>query len=182
MRTDIKFTYEEYRALPETGPRYQLVDGELIMSPAPTPWHQRILLRLLRALAEHVERYGAGEVLCAPVDVILSDEDVYQPDIIFVSSARKAIIANDGIRGVPDLCVEVLSPSTRDLDLKTKRRAYARYELPELWIVDPDANTLLLFRLQEDPDNAVAVLTARDTLTTPMLPGFAMKLDKVFAR
>jgi len=182
MRTDIRFTYEEYRALPETGPHYQLVDGDLIMSPSPTFWHQEMLMRLATELRVVAERTGAGKVLCAPLDVILSDEDVFQPDIVFVSRARKAVIANDGIRGIPDLCVEVLSSSTRDLDLKTKRRQYARYGLPELWIVDPDAKALQVFRLQEDPNNPAAALTAKDTLTTPLLPGFSMTLDKLFAK
>ncbi|MCY3020704.1 MAG: Uma2 family endonuclease [Planctomycetota bacterium] len=182
MRTDIKFTYEEYRALPETGPRYQLVDGDLLMSPSPTSRHQAVLVRLLNALVNHAERSEAGRVFCAPLDVILSEEDVFQPDLLFISREHGSRIASEGIRGVPDLCVEVLSPSTRDLDLKTKRRQYARFGLPELWIVDPDANSLHVFRLQEDADNAAAVLTAKDTLTTPLLPGFTLKLDKLFEK
>lgn len=182
MRTDIRFTYEEYRALPETGPRYQLVDGDLLMSPAPTFWHQELIARLFWEVRGFVEQHRLGKALCAPLDVILSDEDVFQPDIVFVSVKRKSAIVPEGIRGTPDLCVEVLSPSSRDLDLKTKRRLYARYGLPELWIVDPDANTLQVFRLQEDPNNAAAVLTSKDTLTTSLLPEFSMKLDKLFAK
>jgi Uma2 family endonuclease len=182
MRTDIRFTYEEYRVLPETGPRYQLVDGDLLMSPAPTFWHQELLMRLATALRVFAEGKRAGKVVCAPLDVILSDEDVFQPDIVFVSAGHRKLIVPEGIRGTPDLCVEVLSPTNRGVDLGTKRLQYAKYGLAELWIADPDANTLQVFRLQEDPNNAVAVLTARDTITTPLLPGFAMKLDKLFAK
>jgi Uma2 family endonuclease len=182
MRTDIKLTYDAYRALPETGPKYQLVDGELLMSPAPTYWHQEVSARLFWEMRRYVEQEELGKVLYSPLDVILSDEDVFQPDIVFVSTARRGIIVTEGIRGVPDLCVEVLSPSTRDLDLKTKRLIYARHGVPELWIVDPDANTFRVFRLREDPHRAAALLRAKDTLTTRLLPGFTMKLDKLFAK
>jgi len=181
MRTDIRFDYEAYRALPETGPRYQLVDGDLVMSPAPTFWHQEVLVRLLCELRVFVERENLGKVLCSPLDVIFSDEDVFQPDIVFISAARKRIIATEGIRGVPDLCVEILSPSNRSFDVKTKRLIYARCGLPELWLVDPDAHSLRVFRLRDDPHRAAAVYRAKDTLTTRLLPGFALKLDKLFA-
>lgn len=181
MRTDIRFDYEAYRALPETGPRYQLVDGDLIMSPAPSFWHQEVAARLFLEMRTFVEQGRLGKVLFSPLDVILSDEDVLQPDIVFISTARKKIIVKEGLRGVPDLCVEVLSPSNRNLDVKTKRLIYARYRLPELWLVDPDRHWLRVFRLRDDPHRAVAVYRAKDTLTTRLLPGFALKLDKVFA-
>lgn len=182
MRTDIRFTYEEYRALPETGPRYQLVDGDLSMSPAPTTRHQAVLARLGVAMFNFVDERKLGTVMFAPWDVILSEEDVFQPDIVYVSEDRKRAIAPDGLRGTPDLCVEVLSPTNRGLDLGTKRLQYAKYGLPELWIVDPDADALHVFRLQEDPNNAAVVLTAKDTLTSPTLPGFTLQLRKVFAK
>jgi len=182
MRTDIKFTYEEYRALPETGPHYQLVDGDLLRSPSPTLRHQLVGMRLANGLFNHVEEEKAGTVLCAPLDLILSDTDVFQPDIVFISNARKKIMVPEGLRGVPDLCVEVLSPSTKNLDFKTKRLLYAHYGLPELWIVDPFANTVRVFRLQEDPHRAAAIYRAADVLTTTLLPRFSLSLSKVFAK
>jgi len=182
MRTDIKFTYEAYSALPETGPRYQLVDGDLLMSPAPLSRHQIVLMRLGTALVIHVEQENAGICIYSPLDLILTDIDVFQPDLVFISNARKKIIVPEGLRGVPDLCVEVLSPSNKRLDLVTKRLLYARYGLPELWIVDPKANTVRVFRLQEDPHRAVAVYRAQDGLSTTLLPRFSLKLDKVFAK
>ena len=181
MRTQIRFDYEAYRALPETGPRYQLVDGDLIMSPAPTFWHQELAARLFMELRLFVEQGSLGKVLFSPLDVILSDEDVFQPDLVFISAARKRIIVPEGVRGVPDLCVEILSPSNRSLDVKTKRLMYARCGLPELWLVDPDAHSVRVFLLRDDPHRAAAVHRAKDTLTSRLLPGFALKLDKVFA-
>ncbi|MGD0094478.1 MAG: Uma2 family endonuclease [Planctomycetota bacterium] len=181
MRTDIKLTYEEYRLLPETGPRYQLVDGELLQMTAPIIWHQRMAARLFSALFLFVKERALGEVLFAPVDVILSDINVFQPDIVYVSNARKKIMVRENIRGAPDLCVEVLSPSTKKLDLKTKRLIYARYGVPELWFGDADAQTIRVFRLQEDPHRAAAIFRRKDTLTTPLLPGFTLELAEVFA-
>ena len=182
MNTAVKFTYEEYRTLPENGRQYQVIDGDLIMSPAPKTWHQKVLLRILFALMDFLRSRRCGEVFCAPLDLILSEENVVQPDIVYISNERRGIIFRDGLRGTPDLCVEILSPSNRDLDLNAKRLLYAKYGLPELWIVDPDANTLMLYRLQEDCQAPLKVLGANDTLTSPSLPGFSLALSAVFAR
>ena len=182
MRTDIRFSYDEYRALPETGPHYQLVDGDLIMSPAPTFRHQDILMRLIRFLDAHIEKNKLGKLLCAPLDVIFSDEDVYQPDLVFISNSRKSIIVPEGLRGTPELCVEILSPSNKELDQKTKRLQYARFGLPELWLVDPFANTLQIFRLQEDPHHAAQTLSETETLNSKTFPGLELKLDQIFAK
>jgi Uma2 family endonuclease len=180
MRTDIKFTYQEYRTLPETGPRYQLIEGDLLMSPAPNFFHQKLVVRLLRLLAAFVEGREAGEVCVAPLDVILTEEDVVQPDIVYVSNARKGIIAPEGLRGAPDLCVEVLSPASRDLDRQAKRVLYARHGVTELWLVDPDARTIELFRLQEQPHAPMRIFREDETLTTALLPGLEVKLADVF--
>jgi Uma2 family endonuclease len=177
-----KFTYEDYAAMPNTGKRYQLVEGELIVSPSPTVRHQIVMMRIANALYNHVEAKRAGLLLAGPVDAILSDEDVYVPDIVFVSKARKKIIAPEGFRGAPDLCVEVLSPSNRRLDVKTKRANYAKFGVPELWIVDPDEDNIRLFRLQENPTTPQRVFEENDTLKTTLLPEFELKLGPVFER
>jgi Uma2 family endonuclease len=181
MNAAVKFTYKEYCTLPENGRHYQVIDGELIMSPSPTFRHQLIIADLSRHLANFVLRERRGLVLFAPLDVIFSDEDVVQPDIVYIANDRRSIIAREGLRGAPSLCVEVLSPSNRDLDLNAKRLLYAKFGLPELWIVDPDANTLHLFRLQEDYHAPLKVFGANDTLATPSLPGFSLPLSEIFA-
>lgn len=181
VRPDIRFSYAEYLALPETGPRYQLLDGELIMSPAPSFRHQLVVARILAALLTFVEARRLGRVVGSPIDVILTDQDVLQPDIAYVSAARTPLIAREGIRGGPDLTVEALSPATAKLDRGPKRLLYARHGVTEYWIVDPDADRIDLYRLQENADAPERSLGAADTLTTPLLPGFSLDLAGVFA-
>src|SRR4051794_31302991 len=109
-RADVKYTADDYRTLPGTGPRHQLVDGELIrMTPAPSYRHQALQAELLMRLRAFVRAQGLGDVVGAPIDVYLSEHDVLQPDVLFVSTARKTIIATDGVHGAPELVVEVLS-------------------------------------------------------------------------
>ncbi|MCY3021202.1 MAG: Uma2 family endonuclease [Planctomycetota bacterium] len=182
MNTAVKFTYEEYRTLPENGRHYQVVDGDLIMSPAPTTRHQHVLASIFVALWSFAKGRRRGMVLCSPLDVILSEDNIVQPDIVYISSKRRGIVFREGIRGAPDLCVEILSPSNRDLDLNAKRLLYARFGLPELWIVDPDANALHLFRLHVNHRVPLKVFGANDTLTSRLLPGFSLPLGDVFAK
>lgn len=181
MRTDIRFTYAEYRTLPETGPRYQLIDGDLLMSPAPNVRHQTLVMRLGTALHSCVEAHRFGRVWGGPVDVILSDEDVLQPDLVFVSTARAAIVAEEGLRGAPDLCIEVLSPTTRELDLGAKRVLYARHGVTEYWVVDPETSRVAIYNLQQDAARAARQLSGHDVVTTALLPGFALALPTLFA-
>ncbi|HYG74701.1 MAG TPA: Uma2 family endonuclease [Planctomycetota bacterium] len=181
MRTDIKFTYREYRALPETGPRYQLIEGELVLSPSPNFKHQSILMYLGGELYRFAKDRKLGTVCAAPLDVILSDEDVCQPDIFFIAAARKHIISSEGVRGAPDLCIEILSPSNRDLDLETKRVIYARYGVTEYWIVDPDADTILVYHLQDNPREPFKTLRGGDALSSLLLPDFTLAVSAVFA-
>ncbi len=179
-RPPVKFTYAEYRSLPE-GSRHQLVEGDLIVSPSPSRRHQEIVRRILVALCNFVDPRSLGKVYPSPMDVILSDEDVLQPDIVYVSRARASILAPEGLRGGPDLCVEVLSDRTEALDRGAKRVLYARHEVTEYWIVDPEANTVEIYRLQENAKAPVRALGASQTLATDFLPGLAIPLAEVFA-
>ena len=161
MRTDIKFTYQDLLTLPDTGPQYQLMDGELYkMSPSPTTRHQRIVMRISNALYIFVEPKRLGTIYMAPMDVILSDENVFQPDLLFVSKAREHLVRERGIFGPPDLCVEVLSPSNFDKPMDLKRRLYAKFGVAEFWLVDPATNRVEQFHLQEDVERPAATWTA----------------------
>lgn len=180
-RPPVRFTYAEYRTLPE-GSRHQLIEGDLIVSPAPTRRHQNIVMRIAAALYNFIEARGLGEVLASPPDVIFSDEDVSQPDIVYVSKARTSILVAEGIRGGPDLCIEVLSERTQALDRGAKRVLYARHGVTEYWIVDPEADTLEVYRLQENAKDTVRAFGMADTLMTGLLPGFSLPLAGVFAR
>jgi Uma2 family endonuclease len=181
VRPDIKFSVEEYRALPETGPRYQLIEGELLMSPAPTYRHQQIVARIMAALLTFVEARRLGSVVASPIDVFLTRHDVLQPDVAFVSIARRAIISREGFQGGPDLVVEALSPSTATLDLGPKRVLYARHGVSEYWIVDPEAGWIDRYRLQENAEKPERRFGEGDSLTTSLLPGFSLDLASVFA-
>ena len=177
----LQYTYEDYLALPQTGPRHQLIEGDLLLSPSPTSPHQRIVRRLLGILSGFVESGSLGEVFCAPLDVVLSDVDVVQPDLLFVASAHRKRILRRGIQGSPDLVVEVLSED-RDMDVHVKRKLYARYGVPEYWVVDPDEETVLLYRLRERPARPTRTYASGDLLESPTFPGLKVPLREVFAR
>lgn len=142
-------TYADYAAIPEDGRRYELQDGELSVTPAPGTTHQGILRDLLGVLNEHVKRVGFGVVFPAPVDCILSDTTVLQPDVVFVATARRALVTERGIEGAPTLVVEILSPSTARTDRTVKASLYARHGVPWYWIVDPTTRTIEALALRE---------------------------------
>lgn len=135
-------TYADYVALPDDGKRYEILDGELVVTPAPSRKHQRVVLRLAALLDTHVTAHNLGEVDIAPFDVILSDPNVVQPDIIFVATDRLPSFSDRGFDGAPTLAVEVLSPSTARVDRHRKLEIYARHRVPWYWIADPEARTI----------------------------------------
>ncbi|NOZ55325.1 MAG: Uma2 family endonuclease [Calditrichaeota bacterium] len=136
-----RLTLEDYRQLPDDGKRYEILEGELAVTPAPGTKHQRIVGNLFRLLTQFLSKGPAGEVFVAPLDVVLAPHTVVQPDLLFVSEARANIIREDGIYGAPDLVVEVLSPSTAERDRGVKRRLYLHYGVREVWLMDPEART-----------------------------------------
>ena len=141
QKPQIKFTVREYMTTPEDK-RYQLLDGEMILAPSPTTKHQRILGNLFRLLDAVFAATSRGRVKLSPLDVVLSDYDVAQPDVLFVSNERADIVTEANIQGAPDLVVEILSPSTAGYDRGYKQVLYGRHGVREYWIVDPDAETV----------------------------------------
>jgi len=135
-------TYADYAAIPDDGRRYELRDGELSLTPAPGTRHQAVLRDLLGILNAHVKRERLGVVLPAPVDCILSDTTVLQPDLVFVDAAHRARVTARGIESAPTLVVEILSPSTAGADRTVKAGLYARHGVPWYWLVDPGARTI----------------------------------------
>jgi Uma2 family endonuclease len=138
-------TYENYVRLPDDGRRYEILDGELEVSPAPSPKHQGVSRNLLVALHGHVQRRGLGTVYCAPIDVILARDSVVQPDLVFVAAGRVSIVTERAIEGPPDLAVEILSSWSDQRDRVTKVELYARYGVRHYWIVDPDTRMLEMY-------------------------------------
>lgn len=142
MATPAPLTYKDYEALPDDGRRYELHEGKLFVTPAPVPRHQRVSHRLLRALDRHLEANGLGEILHAPIDLILSDTSVVQPDLLYLDPPRMTSITARGIEGPPALVIEILSPSSAPVDRGVKLQLYARHGVPCYWIVDPDARLI----------------------------------------
>lgn len=142
-------TYKDYEALPNDGRRYEIHEGELSVTPAPTPDHQRTSRSLFRLLDPHVRAHGLGELFYAPIDVILSDITIVQPDLVYVEARRLASITSRGIEGPPTLIVQVLSPSTARIDRTTNLQLFARHGVPYYWIVDPEARVIEAYVLRE---------------------------------
>ena len=178
-RARVRFNYKDYCLLPEDK-RYELIDGELYMPPAPGSAHQRRLLRLARIVADFVEQNALGEVFIAPFDVILSDEDVLQPDLLFVSKERQGIISERGCEGPPDLVLEVLSPSTQERDRELKRKVYANYGVRELWLVDPTLNAIEVFGLESEGLVSIQVYGAGSQVHSQIIPGLSLPVERVF--
>ncbi len=176
-----RLTYEDFCALPDDGKRYEILDGDLYMSPSPRTLHQRATGLLYRILSEHVETHGLGEVFIAPFDVVLSKNDIVEPDVIFVSTARRPIITDDNIRGVPDLLVEVVSPTRPAMDTRDKRHVYERCRVPFYWIVDPDERRVTELRLTGDHYETASEPRGSDSFTPQLFPDLTIELERLWA-
>lgn len=179
QRARIKFTYEDYRHTPEDK-RYELIDGELILAASLRRVHQRTEIRLGNRIYTFVEAYDLGEVYTAPFDVVLSDTDVVQPDLLFVSKERLHIIDDDNVRGAPDLVIEILSPSTAGRDRTVKRTLYAKHGVKEYWLVDTDARNITVMSLGEQGYKIMGIYGEGHTLTSPTLDSFTLNLNEIF--
>jgi Uma2 family endonuclease len=177
-----RLTVEDYRCLPEIGPRYQLIEGDLYMAPAPNRYHQDISRNLELILGNYLKSNPIGKLYDAPFDVVLDPHDVFQPDILFVSNQRSSILTEAGAEGAPDFIAEILSPKTARLDLDAKRKTYLRHGVRELWIIDPDQRTILIYRPEIDAQNPVATHREGDVIECPMFPGLRIDTVEVFAR
>jgi Uma2 family endonuclease len=174
-------TYAEYLALPEGS--YNLIDGELIVSPTPTRWHQRVQGRLYFALETYVRSHKTGHVYGAPLDVVLRRETppvVVQPDVMFISNANAGIL-DRWVMGAPDLVVEVVSPGNARLDMVRKLNVYAQFGVQEYWLVLPELEQVQLLRQTGDGFGPPDLLENDDVLTSALLPGFTLPLPELFA-
>ena len=174
-----KFTYQDYRNAPEDK-RYELLDGDLVVVPAPKEVHQRVLMNLSLLIFQSVKLSGAGHVYAAPFDVVLSDTDVVQPDLLFISNERAHIITEENVQGAPDLVVEILSPSTAERDQTFKRSLYAKHGVKEYWLVNTDDKTVTALHLDAQQYAVVGVCGEGQTLDSPTLKGFTMNPDEIF--
>ena len=179
QRSGTLVTYEDYRDMPEDE-RYEIIDGELIPKDTPPRLHQGASRNISTPMHIYVKANRLGEIYYAPTDVILSEINVVQPDILFVSNARSHILVDEGVRGAPDMVVEILSPSTAQLDKVRKRELYARFRVPEYWQVDIDEFNVLVLALGSNDYDEVAVYGLGDTVVSSVLPGFTLAVDDIF--
>jgi Uma2 family endonuclease len=175
-----RWTYEEYYKL-DDDQRYEIIDGNLIMVPAPDMWHQDGLGKLYVLFHQYVAGHKAGRVFFAPVDVVLDSENVVQPDIIFVSTANSAIIQRRAIFGAPDLLVEMLSPSSIRRDLQDKKALYARNGVKEYWIGDPDKKTMEILTLRSGRYQRYSAAKEKGKLASKVLPGMDLELADILS-
>ena len=174
-----KLGYQDCARLPSgDGKRYEILDGELYVTPAPTPLHQRLSKRLQRRLEDHFEARGLGEVFNAPIDLILAEHDIVEPDLLIV--ADPAQISDRGIERAPLLVAEILSPSTRAQDRGVKMRRYADLGVPHYWIVDPDAQTIECRRLDGGTYRIVADAAVPEVLRHPDWPELDIDLGALW--
>ena len=174
-----RLTYEDYLKTPDDE-RYELLDGALIVPPAPNTAHQSVQAELGWRMARFIREGGLGHLFFAPTDVVLSRTDVVQPDLLFISSERVDIITPANIQGAPDLIVEIRSDSTAERDESFKRQLYADCGVEEYWLVDPEAATISVLLLRENAYAEAATYTVGQTLTSPMLDGLSINLDDLF--
>ena len=176
----IKLTYEDYVLFPNDGKRHEIIEGEHLMEPSPMTRHQVVSRNLEWLIEAHIRQTGVGHVFDAPFDVVLSDMNIVQPDLVYVSKEHSEIITEKHIRGTPDLVVEILSKSTTATDRILKRDLYAQFGVREYWIVDPDAETVEVYVWSPDRYRKKKVLRREDRLTTEVIPGLVIALEEVF--
>ena len=179
VRPATPWTYDDYLDFPDDGKRYEIVDGEVFVTPAPNIRPQDIVGWLFVRLYEHVQRHGGGRVFVAPVDAVLSPTDVVQPDIVFVADADSDRITPANLQGPPTLAVEVLSDPRHDR--VRKRRLYAQFGVAEYWIVDPDGERVEVHRLEGQQYPTPTLLEAGTQLTTALLPGLSVEVAALLA-
>ena len=175
----VKFTYEDFRNTPEDK-RYELLDGDLVTIATPGELHQSVSAQLGWRLVQFASENNSGQVYHAPFDVVLSDTDVVQPDLLYVSNERTHIITPENIQGAPDLVVEILSPSTATRDRTFKRTLYARHGVKEYWMVDTSAKDITVLLLGDRGFEVMDVYGESEALTSPTLRGFRFNLDDIF--
>ncbi|MBN8618967.1 MAG: Uma2 family endonuclease [Anaerolineae bacterium] len=176
-QTRTRMTSAEFLTLPESNEPRELIEGEVILSPAPIPQHQRCSRRLLITLDSLIPH---GEVFDAPIDLLLDGENVLQPDLVWVAEGGRCIITDKLLRGAPELVVEILSPGSTRLDRDTKFTVYERHGVREYWIVDPIEAYLEVYVQQDGRFVRQGTYGAEDTVVSSALGGAAVDLKRVF--
>ena len=183
-RSAVKLTYDDFVLFPDDGKRHELIDGEHYVTPSPNVRHQRISGNLYLAIGIYLKAHPIGQVFYAPLDVVFSDVDIVEPDLLYVSRERAAeVLVPQHVRGVPELVIEIASKGTRKRDETVKRGLYERAGVSEYWVVDPKIDVVRVYRNTGNVFERPLELRrdAGDTLTTALMPGLEVALDSIFA-
>ena len=180
IRRPVPLTYDDYLVMPDDGKRYELIEGELFLCPTPSTRHQTVSRHLQFALMEALEKPGLAQIFDAPTDLVLNRTNVVQPDLIIIGAAKFHLITRRAIEGVPDVAVEILSPSSEDRDRFIKRKLFERLQIPEYWVVDPEASSLTVYRFHEGSYGVRATHGQDGVLDCPEFPTLELPLADVF--
>lgn len=173
-------TYEDFKNLPDDGMRHEILDGDHYMSPSPQTAHQRVLADFYYILRQEVEERRIGEVFLSPYDVVLSDTSIVVPDLVYVSNARSDIIKKENIRGVPDLLIEIVSPSNPTRDTQRKRSIYEKQGVPYYWVIDPVNRTVTELVLTGPAYKLRSDLAGEAVFKPEIFPGLVIDLSAVW--
>lgn len=177
-----KLTYKDLCEMPSDGKRYELIDGEVFMTPSPNWKHQRAASNLHFGIRRFLERQDLGEVYFAPFDVVFDERNVCQPDLFFIRRERRSILTKANVSGAPDLVIEILSPGTARFDRDSKLQVFARAGVPELWYVDPETEMVDILNLGAGGHYALTQRpTGDDQLVSAALPGLRLSPREIFA-
>jgi Uma2 family endonuclease len=178
--TTVKFTYQDLLTAPEDTNRYEIFEGELIVTPSPTTKHQNAVFNLTLLLGQHVKENKFGKMFSAPMDVYFDEGTVVEPDLLYISKDRIEIIEERRINGAPDLLVEILSPGTADRDRGFKFHRYAKEGVKEYWIVDPIDKKLEIFVLDQNSFNLHGRFLNDDAVSGPMFSDLSFSLGELW--
>jgi len=180
VRPGRPITADLFFQIPEGPPYYQLIEGIIVMSPSPTFYHQRILLRLSQFIQNYLDDNPLGTAVFSPCDVRLDESTVYLPDLLFVRNNNPRVVIDRTVSGPPDLVVEILSPSNFREDRIPKRAAYARSGVEEMWIIDPEARQIEVYPLAQGLEVAPTIIHEPDSFSPAMFPGLTIDTSRLF--
>ena len=172
-----KLTYDDFVKMPDDNLRREIIDGELFVTAAPFTRHQRIVGQLYFRIRQYLEENRAGEIFVAPVDVLFSDFDVVEPDLVFVAASDSRIVTRKNLQGAPTVVIEVMSDPA--MDRRRKKQMYEKFGVAEYWIVDPDASSIEVYVLHEGRFQDPVTYTPGQALTSERLPGFVFSISEL---
>jgi Uma2 family endonuclease len=178
LQSKRRYTYDDLLAFPEDNNRREVIGGELVVAPSPMVRHQRCVGEVFAALRNYANMHG-GLALAGPMDVYFTEENVVQPDVLYVTPRNLSKVEERPLRFPPDIVVEVSSPSMRRLEIVRKRNLYERFKVPEYWYVDLDADRIEVYRLRAEAYGAPEILSRGEALTSDLLPGFSVSVDEI---